>query len=331
MHAVVSPGESLLDVLSEVLTAVRMDGAVYISAEFTAPWCAEAQHGLHRVAGRLPRTDHVIFFHLLTQGRCDVRLADGSQTVSAEAGDLLLFPHDHLHVLGSDLALKPTEVREIIDPSGLTQDLTVMRHGGGGEPTHFVCGYLACDRQIFRPLLDSLPEMLRIPLGDLSVNGWIADLLRLGVEESRAQRPGARSLLAKLSELTFVEAMRRYVQSQPPDQKGWLAGLRDPFVGRALALLHAKPRHRWTVDELAREVALSRSALADRFVELIGEPPMQYLTRWRMALAARSLRSGFDQIARIAERSGYESEAAFTRAFKREFGMPPSAWRKKVA
>ena len=317
-----------MDVLSDVLTAIRMDGAVYINAEFTAPWCAEAQHGLHRAAGQLPRTDHVIFFHLLTEGRCSVRLADGSETVSAVAGDLLLFPHDHLHVLGSDLALPPAEVKEIIDVSDLTQGLIEMRSGGGGEATRFVCGYLACDQRIFRPLLDALPQMLRIPLGDVTVSGWIADLLRLGVQESRAQRPGARSLLAKLSELTFVEALRRYIQSQPADQKGWLAGLRDPYVGRALALLHGKSRHRWTVEELAREVALSRSAFAERFVDMIGEPPMQYLTRWRLALAARALRTSFDGIARIAERSGYESEAAFTRAFKREFGVPPSAWRR---
>ncbi len=317
-----------MDVLSEVLTAIRMDGAVYINAEFTAPWCAEAQHGLHRAAGRLPRAHHIIFFHLLTEGSCLVRLADGSETVNAVAGDLLLFPHDHLHVLGSDLALPPAEVKEIFDNSGLTQGLIQMRHGGGGEATRFVCGYLACDQQIFRPLLDALPEMVRVPLGDLSVSGWIADLLRLGVQESQAQRPGARSLLAKLSELTFIEALRRYIQSQPLDQKGWLAGLRDPYIGRALALLHGKPRHRWTVDELAREVALSRSALAERFVDMIGEPPMQYLTRWRLALAARALRTSFDPIAHIAERSGYESEAAFTRAFKRAFGMPPSVWRK---
>jgi AraC family transcriptional regulator, alkane utilization regulator len=248
--------------------------------------------------------------------------------VDAAAGDLLLFPHDHLHVLGSDLALPPAEVKEIIDSSDLTQGLIEMRHGGGGEATRFVCGYLACDKRIFRPLLDALPQMLRIPLGDLMLSGWIADLLRLGVEESKAQHPGGRSLLAKLSELTFIEALRRYIQSQPPDQKGWLAGLRDAHVGRALALLHGKPSHRWTVDELAREVALSRSAFAERFVDMIGEPPMQYLTGWRLALAARALRSSSDPIARIAERSGYESEAAFTRAFKRGFGMPPSVWRR---
>jgi len=317
-----------VDALSQVLAAVHMDGAVYITAEFTAPWCAEAQYGLHRVAGQLPRADHVIFFHLMTEGKCLVGLADGSETITAAAGDVLLFPHNHLHRLGSDLTQPVADVTIIRDASVESEGLVHMRYGGGGAATRFVCGYLACDRQIFRPMLDALPQMLRIPLGDASVSGWIADLLRIGVEESKAQRPGSLSLLSKLSELTFIEAMRRYVQSQSVEPKGWLAGLRDPYVGRALALLHAKPAHRWTVEELASDVALSRSALADRFVDLIGEPPMQYLTRWRLALAARSLRTGIDPIARIAERSAYDSEAAFTRAFKREFGVPPSVWRR---
>jgi AraC-like DNA-binding protein len=170
--------------------------------------------------------------------------------------------------------------------------------------------------------------MLRVSIRDDAA--WLLQMLRVGVQESSAQGPGARSLLAKLAELMFVEAIRRFASSQPADQRGWLAGLRDRHVGRALALLHGKPAHAWTVDGLAREVALSRSAFAERFVELIGEPPMQYLTRWRLALAAQRLRNGNDTVARIADGSGYESEAAFNRAFKREFGMPPSAWRKSV-
>ena len=177
-------------------------------------------------------------------------------------------------------------------------------------------------------MLGSLPPILRIPLGDISLSGWLADLLRVGVQESQAQRPGSQSLLAKLSELAFTEALRRYAQSNPPELKGWLAGLQDPYVGRALALLHGDSRRGWTVEELAREVALSRSALAERFTNLIGEPPMQYLTRWRLTLAAHALRAGSEGIAPIAERSGYDSEASFTRAFKREFGLPPTAWRK---
>ena len=203
-----------------------------------------------------------------------------------------------------------------------------MRHGGGGEATRFVCGYLACNRSVCRPLLDALPRVLHIPIGDGPAAALLRELLRVGVRESSAARPGTESMLAKLSELMFVEAMRRYAENLPPEGKGWLAGVRDAHIGRALALLHGEPGRPWTVDELAREVALSRSALAERFTALVGEPPMQYLMRWRLALAGQALRSSGEAIARVAERSGYESEAAFNRAFKREFGMPPAAWRK---
>lgn len=316
-----------MDVLSEVLAAIRLDGAFYINAEFTAPWCVATKYGLHVASDRLPPADHVIFFHLLIDGHCSARLANRSETVEAVTGDLLLFPHDDLHILGSDVTLPPLEAGTPVVPD-TAEPLTRMRCGGGGEATRFVCGYLACDWRMVRPLLDSLPHMLRIPLGDVAANGWLAELLRLGVQESLAQRPGARSVLSKLSELAFVEALRRYMDSQPSHQKGWLAGLRDPYVGRALALMHEDPPRWQTVDELAHEVALSRSALTERFSDLIGEAPMQYFKRWRLAVAARALRSGNEGIARVAERSGYESEAAFTRAFKREFGMPPSAWRK---
>jgi AraC-like DNA-binding protein len=313
-----------MDALSDVLSAIRLDGAVYVNAEFTAPWCVATQYGLHTAAPRLPDSDHVVFFHLLTDGSCLARLADGSEIIEVKAGDLLLLPRDDLHVIGSDLKLPFAEVRSAPPETGLLQ----LRAGGGGATTRFICGYLACDRRASHALLGSLPPILRIPLGDISLSGWLADLLRVGVQESQAQRPGSQSLLAKLSELAFTEALRRYAQSNPPELKGWLAGLQDQYVGRALALLHGDSRRGWTVEELAREVALSRSALAERFTNLIGEPPMQYLTRWRLTLAAHALRAGSEGIAPIAERSGYDSEASFTRAFKREFGLPPTAWRK---
>ncbi len=316
-----------MDVLSEVLAAVRLDGAFYIDAEFTAPWCVATRYGMHVASGRLPAADHIVFFHLLTEGHCSARLAGGGEAIEVAAGDLLLFPHDHLHILGSDPTLPPTEASEPFVPSP-AEPLTRMRFGGGGEPTKFVCGYLACDRLMVRPLLLSFPDMLRIPLGDVAGSGWLAELLRLGVQESLAQRPGARSLLAKLSELAFIEALRRFMHSEPASQRGWLAGLRDPYIGRALALMHEAPSRWRRVEELAREVALSRSAFTERFGSVMGEPPMRYLERWRLSIAARALRGGNEAIARIAERSGYGSEAAFTRAFKRELGMPPSAWRK---
>jgi AraC-like DNA-binding protein len=317
-----------MDALSEVLKSVRLEGAVYLNAEFTAPWCIRGECGTS-VKQRLAGAEHVLFFHFLTEGRCKARLAEGGEVLEVAAGDLILFPQEEKHLLGSDLQLAPLEADHLLGADAAADaDLVQLRHGGGGASTRFVCGYLACSRSLCRPLYDALPRMLRIPIGDGPAAALMRELLQVGVRESSASRPGAASMLAKLSELMFVEAMRRYAETLPPEGKGWLAGVRDAQVGRALALLHGEPGRAWTVDELARAVALSRSALAERFAALVGEPPIQYLVRWRLALAAQALRSGGEAIARVAGRSGYESEAAFSRAFKREFGMPPAAWRR---
>ncbi len=320
-----------MDALSDVLKSVRLEGAVYLNAEFTAPWCVRGELGFASVRERLAGADHVAFFHFLTEGACKVRLAEGGEVLDAVAGDVILLPREGKHLLGSDLHLAPMEGKaEIIPDPGSDAELFQMRHGGGGAATRFVCGYLALSRSVFRPLFEALPRVLRIPIGDGPTSTLLRELLRAGVRESSAAQPGAGSTLAKLAELLFIEAMRRYMEQLPPEGKGWLAGVRDAHVGRALALLHAEPGKPWTVDALAREAALSRSALAERFSEMVGESPMHYLTRWRLALAARTLRSGSDSVARVAESSGYESEAAFNRAFKREFGVPPAAWRKNL-
>jgi AraC-like DNA-binding protein len=318
-----------MDALSDVLKSVRLEGAVYLNAEFTAPWCIRGECSVPSVRERLAGAEHVVFFHLLTEGGCKVRLADGGEALDVDAGDLILITQDDKHLLGSDLHLAPFEADSVVDSEAAGDgDFVQMRHGGGGAVTRFVCGYIAWSRSVCRPLLEALPRVLRIPIGDGPASALLRELLRVGVRESSASRPGAGSMLAKLSELMFVEAMRRYAENLPPQGKGWLAGVRDAHIGRALALLHGEPGRAWTVDDLAREVALSRSGLAERFAALVGEPPIQYLMRWRLALAAQTLRSGADAIARVAERSGYESEAAFSRAFKREFGSPPAAWRK---
>jgi AraC-like DNA-binding protein len=286
------------------------------------------------VKQQLAGAEHVVLFHFLAQGACRVRLADGGDVIDVAAGDLILFPQDDRHLMGSDLNLAPLEADHLIDAAAaaaVDPDFVRIRQGGGGAATRFVCGYLACSRSLCRPLFEALPRALRIPIGDGQASALLRELLRVGVRESAASRPGAQSTLAKLAELMFVEALRRYAEALPPEGHGWLAAVRDVQIGRALALLHEAPERAWTVDELAREVALSRSLLAQRFAALVGESPMQYLMRWRLALAARALRSSVDAIARVAERSGYETEAAFSRAFKREFGLPPSAWRKAPA
>jgi AraC-like DNA-binding protein len=317
-----------MDALSGVLKSVRLEGAVYQNAEFTAPWCIRGRYGLERARKTLPHAEHLVFFHCLTEGRCKLRLAEGGEEIEARTGDVVLFAQDDFHLMGSDLHLAPMEAASAIEAVCADPEFIQLRHGGGGVVTRFVCGYLACSRSLSRPVFEALPRIVRIPIGDGPALGLLRELLNVGVRESLAPRPGAESLLAKLAELLFVQALRRYVESLPPDGSGWLAAIRDAHIGHALALLHDDPGRTWSVDELAREVALSRSVLAERFAALVGEPPMQYLMRWRLALAARALRTSGEAIARIAARSGYESQAAFSRAFRREFGVPPAAWRK---
>jgi AraC-like DNA-binding protein len=246
------------------------------------------------------------------------------------AGDVLMMPRDADHLMGSDLQLAPTLADNVVRPVA-ANGLMRIEHGGGGETTRFACGFLICDERLSRPLLEALPRMLRVPIGEGPPTAWVRSLMQMGTQETAAPSPGGASVLAKLSELLFVEALRRYIQSLPDGSTGWLAGLRDRFVGRALALLHERPGHPWTVDELAERIGLSRSALAQRFTEMIGQPPMQYLTRWRLTIAAQRLRTEGASLARIAADSGYDSEAAFSRAFKRELGETPAAWRRNGA
>ena len=320
-----------MDALSDVLKSVRLEGAVYLNAEFTAPWCVRAKFGLAKGRARMAGADHVVFFHFIVDGRCKVKVGDGDVLV-AGTHDLVIFPQQEHHVMGSDVQLAPVEASTLIDPNTPRDtSLFQLRHGGGGEATHIVCGFLACDRSVFRLLFDTLPRVMIIPMRSGPAAAMLQDLMRVGVRESFDSRPGADSLLAKLSELMFVEAIRVYIESLPPEGRGWLAGVRDAQVGRALALLHADPRKAWTVEDLAHAAALSRSALAERFTSLVGEPPMQYLTRWRLALAAGALRTSDRAIAQIADEYGYESESAFNRAFKREFELPPAAWRRQRA
>jgi len=316
-----------MDALSEVLKAVRLTSGIFLEAEFTSPWCLDSAAGEQDVAHMLPNAEHVSIFHLVTEGRLRAKLPAAGPALELEAGDLLMFPHGDGHLLGSDVQLPGVPARELAQtaPGG---GLAHIRHGGGGARSRIVCGFMACDKRTCKPLLGALPRMLRVSLGDSPAAQWIEATLRKGALELQAPSAGSEVLLGRLAELVFVEGIREYVRSLPESQQGWLAGLRDPHVGRALALLHGDPARAWEVEALARETGLSRSALADRFVALLGEPPMQYLTGWRMALAAQALSTSNDSVARVSERVGYESEAAFNRAFKREFGTPPAAWRR---
>jgi AraC-like DNA-binding protein len=317
-----------MDALSDALRVLRMSGAVFLHAEFTAPWCVVSHGGRPPTAApATPDAPNTVFFHILTEGRCKARLQAGGETVELAAGDLIMLPRDDSHLLGSDLRVAPSDARRL---AKLPADSGFMRieHGGGGERTRLVCGFLSCDERLCGPMLETLPRILRVPVGDGPATAWLTSLLHAGARESAAPRPGSDTVLAKLSELMFVEALRRYIELMPEGQRGWLAGLGDRFVSRALALIHEQPARDWTVDELAAGVGLSRSALAQRFTEFIGQPVIQYLTRWRLTIAAQRLRGEQTPLARIAADSGYESEAAFNRAFKRALGTTPAVWRR---
>lgn len=316
-----------MDALSEVLKVLRLTSGVFLEVEFTAPWCIDSAPGSEDISHLLPDAEHVAIYHLLTEGRCRACLPDGSEAVELSAGDLIMLPHGDGHRLGSDLHLAPVHAAALVEPAP-DGGLMRIRHGGGGARTRFICGFMACDRRLCKPLLDAMPRLLCVSLGADPATSWMVGAVQHGAAETHAPRPGAEAVMGRLSELLFVEALRQYIRGLPAHQQGWLAGLRDPYVGRALALLHANPARPWEVEMLARESGISRSALADRFVSLIGEPPMQYLAGWRLALAAQSLSKSSDAVARVAESVGYESEAAFNRAFKRVFGMPPAAWRR---
>jgi AraC-like DNA-binding protein len=315
-----------MDALSDVLRVVRLKGGVFLHAEFTAPWCLHSQVSPRDLGSMLEGAEHVVLYHYVVEGRLAARVANG-KPVEVEAGEVVMFPHNHPHLLGSDLDLPPVPTREVVhtSPDG---GLWTIRHGAGGEKTRVVCGFLGCDKLEGNPLAAALPPVLRFDTRQGAAAAWMKSSLEFAASEIAARRAGSETVLAKLSELLFVEALRRYVESLPQEQTGWMAGLKDPFVSRALSLMHERVAREWTVDDLGRAVGLSRSALAERFTRLIGEPPMRYLARWRIQVAAHQLRNSDTPLVRIAEQVGYESEAAFNRAFKRSFGVPPATWRK---
>ncbi|GAB2898869.1 AraC family transcriptional regulator [Paraburkholderia jirisanensis] len=327
-----------MDAVSDVLRFVRLSGAVYLNGEFTAPWCLYGQTDTplreYFMPGLLPHSERVVSYHLITEGRCWAWLPDEpGAALQVDAGELLVVPQGEAHVMASARDLPPVQGSELLaNPLRASPgDVLRVHYGGGGDATRMLCGFLACDESFNNPVLAALPRMFKIDMRNDPHSAWLESSLKFAAIEAAQWRAGSATVLARLSELLFVEAVRRCIDALPPDRKGWLAAVGDRFVGRALAVMHAQPAHCWTVDELARKVGLSRSALAQRFSELLGQPPMQYLASWRLMIAAQELVNGTKTLAAIAEQIGYESEAAFNRAFKREFGMPPAGWRKSRA
>jgi AraC-like DNA-binding protein len=325
-----------MDALSDVLDVIRLTGAVFLQMELRAQW-SYLTAPARAIADVLmsDAADHVIPYHLLLEGTCFARLLDG-EFVQLGVGDLVMFPAGDRHVLAtaSDVSrqIPPTEISgESLSLLLKRNAIVPFRAGDSGRATRIVCGYLACDKPLAEPIIGRLPRLLNVSLRDGNAAAWVRTSIEYSVAQSASQRPGSAMVLARLSEVLFAEAIRQHADTLPPEETGWLAALRDRYVGRTLALLHDKPAHPWTVDELARKVGLSRSALGQRFVALIGKPPMEYLMRWRILLAARHLRERRTPVIQIAAEVGYESEAAFNRAFKRELGVPPAAWRRQAA
>lgn len=319
-----------MDALSDVLRVARLKGGVFLHAEFTAPWCITAQVSPETCMPFLGPASHIIPYHYVVEGELTVQMEEpAAKPVHLRAGEVIMFPQNGLHAMGDHISRAPVPSGDVIQPPQAGQ-LYFIRHGGG-ERTRIVCGFLGCDGAENNPVLATLPQMLVLRIDEGGGAEWIRSTFQYAADEVAAGRPGSEAVLAKMSELLFVETVRRYVETLPESGTGWLAGLRDPHVAKALALFHANVAHAWTIDELAREVGLSRSPLAERFVQLIGMAPIHYLAHWRMQMAAQDLRNTNASLAQVAQSIGYESEAAFSRAFKKAFGQAPAGWRRAAA
>ena len=316
-----------MDVLSEVLKVVKLRGAMFYNGEFSSPWslCSPASQA---IAPHLaPGAGHVMIYHLLTEGHASARLLDG-ESVALDAGDLVIFPHGDPHIIENGLPAKTVDMAKELGRL-VTQGLKLSRFGGGGEVTRFICGFMACEPKLSQVFLSGLPPIFKVSIRNDNSGRWLESSIRFSVNEADASRAGGEAVLSKLSEVLFVETLRTYIAHLPPEQTGWLAGARDPEVGKTLALMHRNPSHPWTLASLAKDVGVSRSVLAERFRHYLNETPIAYLTRWRLQLGAQMLASTSYSVAQIAPEVGYESKAAFNRAFKREFTVPPARFRSQ--
>jgi len=318
-----------MDALSETLRVVHLTGAIFVQAKFTAPWCYQSQHADTLSPLLEPGAERLVIFHLITEGECFVEL-DGQPPVRLIAGDAVIFPQGDAHRMTSQPGLPPASGGARLD-AVLARRPRQLAYGGGGATTRLVCGYLACDARLARMLLAGLPPVVRVNVRGSNAGAWLEASVRYALAEARSPRPGGAGVLAKLSEVLFIEVLRLYMNEQAEGRTGWLAGVGDRIVGAALNALHKSPAHAWTLEELARTANTSRSVLAERFQQLVGSSPMQYLTQWRMLLASNLLSRSNAPLASIAQDVGYQTDTAFSRAFRREYGAPPAAWRRTQA
>lgn len=314
----------MIDVLSDVLRAVRLTGAAYFDFTLTSPWVAEAPPSREIAGLVMPGAERVIEFHVIANGACWGH-AIGDSPIRLGAGDLIIFPQGDSHVLSSQPGMRGPDNFATFVRKAEPLPLAYRVGGGGSETAHILCCFLGCDERPYNPLLGALPRTLHLPASDAGA-ARLHSLMAMAMTEAHDRSAGAQNVLARLSELMFVEAVRRYLATLADVGHGWLAGLRDPIVGAALAAIHSRPSDPWTVERLAHEAGASRSVFAERFAAMTGQPPMQYVALWRMQLASRRLVDG-DPVAAVADAVGYESEAAFSRAFKKIVGASPAAWR----
>lgn len=325
------------DPLSDVLRSVHLRGAVFYYVSCGDEWVAETPASPELANALMPGAEHVLAYHWIARGGGWAAI-DGVPPVRLAGGDIVMFPRGDAHMMSSAPGMHAQHddsdwrftTRNDPKPIDVAYHRGVLRPGTTipveEASTVVICGFVSCDLRPFNPLIEALPRLLHLPAG--GVGAWVAPVLHQAVSESRESRPGSAAVLERVSEMVFVDAARRYLESLSENGSGWLAALRDRHVGKAIGLMHEKPAEPWTVDELGRQVGLSRSALHTRFIALVGQPPMQYLTNWRMQRGASLLREGRATVATIAQEVGYESEAAFARAFKRLVGQPPAAWRR---
>lgn len=319
----------ITDTLSEVLSAVRLSGSAFFEVTATSPWVAEAPPAAQIAHEVAPGAQHAIEYHVITRGSCWISLVGdhASEPVSLQEGDIVVVPHGDPHVVSSAPGMRAEPTLDMHRRSEDTPPFVLTIGGDGPGDTHLICGFFSCDARPFNPLLDSLPRFIRFGRDSGAPHSLLDQFIRFATAEMGRKEAGSQSVLNRLSELMFVEVIRLYMNQLGDSKTGWLAGLRDPLVGRALMLLHARPTHAWTLEELASDAAASRAVLADRFTHLVGCPPIQYLTQWRMQMAARRLADPAAKVAVVAHEVGYESEAAFSRAFKKLVGRSPSQWR----
>jgi len=316
---------------------VKLTGALFFLVEASSPWGVKVPGASAFAPIILPRARHVISYHAVIQGSGWANTT-GEPATRFTAGDVLVFAHGDAYAMLSEpdgpAEFEPEGALEFFRAMAAGQLPVVVPEGGGGggaERARFMCGFLGCDARPFNPLLATLPRLLHVRRPAVAADDLLDRLIALALAEVRTQRAGGEAIRLRLSELMFVEVVRRYLEALPAGQAGWLAGLRDPGIGRALALLHERPAHPWTLEELAAQTGLSRSVLAERFTRLVGQPPMQYLTGWRVQVAARLLADGATKVAAVGLEVGYESEAAFSRSFKKIAGVSPAAWRARFS